>query len=240
MMRIQKYLSQSGYCSRRKAEELISAGLVRVNGKITTDLATKIIPERDKISVEGEVIKPSQKLVYLAFNKPYGVTSTLSDDYAETTVTDLVKSQETLKIAGRLDKETEGLMLLSNDGAFIFKVTHPSFSCEKEYIGETYEPIVEKAFEKILKGGTFYDEYYHPCQGKLVRRNRFILILEEGKKRQIRNMFKSIRNQVRSLKRVRIGCVQLDSLKPGKTRPLTREEINYFLHLKKSKKSSKM
>ncbi len=239
-MRIQKYLSQCGYCSRRHAEVLISEGQITVNGKIVTDLGTKINPDKDKIHVNGELIQEYENKIYLAFNKPAGVTSTLSDVYAEITVPDMVKSDETLKIAGRLDKETEGLMLLSNDGDFIYKVTHPSFECEKEYIGRTYDSINENAFKKILRGGEVYGEYYHPARGEMLASRMFRMILHEGKKRQIRNMMQSIRAQVKALKRVRVGIVELGDLPLGKTRELSTEEVNYFLNLKKSQKYSKM
>jgi pseudouridine synthase len=132
------------------------------------------------------------------------------------------------------------LMLLSNDGDFIYKVTHPSYECEKEYIGTTFDEISPKAFERVLKGGEFYGETYGAARGELAGTHTFSMILKEGHKRQIRNMLKSIRARVKTLKRVRVGCVRLESLAPGKTRQLKPAEINYFLHLKKIQKSSKI
>jgi pseudouridine synthase len=234
MMRIQKFLSISGVCSRRTAEEWLKAGRIAINGEKVITPGVQVDPEKDVVTVDGREVIQSEKKIYLAYHKPIGVTSTLEDPFAETTVPDEVQSDIRLNIAGRLDRETSGLMLLSNDGDFILKVTHPSFRSEKEYIGITNKRIHPELFFALLGGCEIDGVYYHPCRGELLGDKQFRIILEEGKKRQIRYMLQSIGTRVKTLQRIRIGIVQLADLKVGEVRNLTDREINYFLQLKKS------
>lgn len=240
MMRLQKYLSMAGVCSRRAGELMMSEGRVSVNGNVVTEMGFSVDPERDKISVDGTEVTLQNEYHYIAYNKPRGVTSTLKDEYAEITISDVVPSEVPLKIAGRLDKDTSGLMLLSNDGTFIQQVTHPSFTCEKEYLGTTKKPIDPAKWNTLLSGVTIEGIEYQPCVGEITGKKSFRIILGEGKKRQIRNMMAFINAPVDTLQRVRVGIVELKDLPEGHTRPLHSKEVEYFLHLKKTTKSFKM
>lgn len=222
-IRIQKFLSQTGICSRRQAEEYIKKGLVRLNNEVVTNLATKIDQKRDKVELNNKLIK-SKAYIYLALNKPIGYVSSFSHKDKKT-LTSLVKIKEHLGYAGRLDEDSEGLMLLTNDGDLIYKLTHPKFEHEKEYLVEVYKPIPEAIIQRISKGMKLFEGKTNPVKIYRLTSNKARIILNEGKKRQIRRMFQIVGFEVKNLKRVRIENILLGDLKSGQTRELSKEEL---------------
>lgn len=234
-LRLQKYLADCGVCSRRKAEELITKGEVFVNGEACTTLGTKIDPKKDKVTYRGQAITPRKKQTYIMLHKPRGVTCTLSDYHAEETIISLLPKIPHLYPVGRLDKDSEGLILLTTDGAFAQNIMHPKFTCEKEYIVICIGDVSTKDIDKMKKGILIRDE--DTGKEKIARvksaainkketgRTYLSVILEEGQKRQIRRMFKNLGFTVQYLKRIRIGNVTLGSLEKGLWRNLTQKEI---------------
>ncbi|MBP7898394.1 rRNA pseudouridine synthase [Candidatus Gracilibacteria bacterium] len=237
-LRLQKYLSDCGVCSRRKAEELIVQGKIIVNGEPCTKLGTKIDPSKDKVEYQDKKIVPRQKHTYLVFNKPKGVTCTLSDIHAEETIVGYLPKIPHLYPVGRLDKDSEGIILVTTDGAFANTIMHPRYTCEKEYLVICIGDVTENDIEKMQKGIILTDE--ETGKEKLARiksatitkkdtgRTYLAVILEEGQKRQIRRMFKSMHFTVQYLKRVRIGEVKLGRLEEGACRELSPREIASF------------
>jgi 23S rRNA pseudouridine2605 synthase/23S rRNA pseudouridine2604 synthase len=226
MVRLQKYMAQCGLASRRKAEELIRAGKVKVNGKVVSELGTKVDPANAKIEISSVPLKPKEKLVYFKIYKPRGVISACADT-RETTVIDLVKELPyRLFPVGRLDKESEGLLILTNDGALADRLTHPRYEHEKEYEVVTRLPVRGAMLEAITKGGIDLEgEFSLPAKVILEGAKEFRIILKEGKKRQIRRMVEIYNNKVAALKRVRVKNILLGDLKPGEYRPLTASEL---------------
>jgi len=230
LIRIQKFLSDSGICSRRKAEEYIKEGFIKVNDNVVTELGSKIDTDKDKVMLKNKLIK-KQNYVYFLLNKPIGYVSSFNDPGKRKDLSSLVKIKEHLGYAGRLDEDSEGLMLLTNDGDLIFKLTHPKFEHEKEYIIETEESISLDTI-KNLKPGVNLDGYTtNPIKIVRVGYNKLGIILNEGKKRQIRRMLQMFGIHIKNLKRVRIGNLELGNLKSGQMRKLTDKEI---ILLKKS------
>lgn len=230
--RIQKILSQLGVCSRRKAEEYITEGKVKVNG-IIVSLGEKCTLE-DEIEVDGKIIsqKEGQRKVYLAFNKPYDVVSTAKDPQGRKTVVDYVPSQYgRLFPVGRLDHNSTGLLLLTNDGEFANLITHPSSAPEKEYVVKVKGKLRGDEIERLEKGLYVMKEGYTaaPCKARVLREEEdaviFNLILHEGKKREIRYMMDTLDHPVKQLMRIRIGSILLGKLKPGEFYEIAPEEI---------------
>ncbi len=230
--RLQKYLSRCGVASRRQSEKLILAGLVKVNGKIVKKLGTKIDPDKDRVIVNDSSISP-RRLVYYVVYKPKGYTCTVSDIHADKLVTELVPKDPKVYPVGRLDKNSEGLLLLTNDGTLTQKIAHPSFECEKEYevlvSGKPSELTI-----RYLQKGTKLGEYQtKPATIKLIKSfsntTLYRVILKEGKKRQIRRMFDKFHHDVLKLKRVRIKNLTLDNLKEGEYRKLSPNEVTKLL-----------
>lgn len=235
-LRLQKYLSDCGICSRRKAEELITKGEIFVNGKPCTVLGTKIDPKKDKVQYKGKPIIPRKKHTYIMLNKPRGVTCTLSDYHAEETIVSLLPNIPHLYPVGRLDKDSEGLILVTTDGAFAQKISHPKYTCEKEYLIICVGDVTPRHLETMRQGMTIRDEdtgiekIAHIKSGAIAKketgRTYLSVVLEEGQKRQIRRMFKNLHFTVQYLKRVRIGKVTLGTLGKGLWRNLTPQEIS--------------
>jgi 23S rRNA pseudouridine2605 synthase/23S rRNA pseudouridine2604 synthase len=227
-MRLQKYLSAAGVCSRRKGEELIQAGRVSVNGVVVTQLGTKIDSDTDLVEVDGRATHISQNLVYIAFHKPKDyVTSCRQKE--EKTVLDLVDIAERVYPVGRLDKDSTGLLLLTNDGRLHHNLSHPSFDHEREYEVSVVKPIPDGALQHMAKGLPMMGTKTRPARIKRISARRFRIVLQEGKNRQIRRMVRKVGNQVTDLKRIRIANIRLGKLSKGAWRYLSKTELSRLL-----------
>ena len=214
-MRLQKYLAECGVASRRRAEELISAGKVKVNGE-TAKLGQKIDPALDAVSLDGKKILPTDQTIYLKLNKPAGYVCSTSGQGA-TTIFELVKSVPgRLFPIGRLDKDSEGLMILTNDGELANKLMHPRYEHEKEYIVNAELRIANDELMKLSSGVIIDGKKTLPAKVKKLGEKSFSIVLREGRKRQIRRMVEAVGNRVVALKRTRIGNLKLGNLPPGK------------------------
>lgn len=229
--RIQKILSARGIASRRKAEEYITAGLVKVNGKVA-ELGQKADPEKDKIEVDGKVLEERQEMLYYLMYKPVGVETTNTEAKREDDIVrDLLPKNLQGKIypVGRLDKDSEGLLLFTNDGVLAYRLTHPKFEHEKEYEVETVEPIYEGALNKMRTGLKLEGEMTKPARIEKLDHNKFRIFLTEGRNRQIRKMVSKVGSDVKILKRTRIVSLNDPKLSPGELRPLTEKERSTLL-----------
>ena len=229
MERLQKIIAESGYCSRRKAEELIADGKVTVNGVMVTEPGFKADVD-DEIRVEGKLLKREEKVVYI-LNKPKGVISSASDERGRTTVVDLVDSKYRLYPLGRLDYDSSGLIILSNDGDLTQKMLHPKFNIDKVYEATISGLIKDSEIEKLEKG-VYIDRYKTaPCEIKLLRTNdnkktSFLEVtIHEGKNRQIRKMFETVGYKVTRLNRIKEANIELGKLQPGEYRQLKPVEV---------------
>ncbi len=223
-VRLQKYLSQAGVCSRRKGEEYIKAGRIQVNGHVVSKLGTKVDPDYDEILFNGKQVLHESTAIYIAMNKPVGIITSCKHGN-ERVVTDLVYIKERVYPVGRLDKDSEGLLLLVNDGNLHHKLSHPSFDHEKEYVVRLKNKITETGLKKLENGVLLSGKKTRKAYVKRVSQRSFVIVLKEGRNRQIRRMVGAIGNAVVSLKRVRMANVTLGNLKTGEWRYLTKEEI---------------
>ncbi|MFA5394363.1 MAG: pseudouridine synthase [Candidatus Ratteibacteria bacterium] len=227
-MKLNLYLARSGVASRRKSAELIKEGRVSVNGE-TVLVPSREVAGKDKVSVDGKKVAP-ERFVYIAVNKPIGFTCTLKDRFAEKKVTDLVpRSLGRLYPVGRLDRDSSGLVILTNDGDFSQRLSHPSYEAEKEYL-VTVTPPVSRKEAAVLKAGVLYEAEKLSASEVVILNNdsgksTLQVILKEGKKREIRRMFGCLGHHVLTLRRMRIGNIMLGKLELGKHRFLTEEEI---------------
>lgn len=223
-MRLNKFIASAGVCSRRKADELISAGKVKINGKIIKELGVAVDEANDEVEVDGKIIKPESAKIYLAINKPLGYISGAHTWQGES-VLDLIKIKERVYPVGRLDKDSVGLLILTNDGDFAYKLTHAKFGHEKEY-EVVFDKILKKEDIKIFEAGMMLDdEKVQPIKVIKVRGNTANLILKEGINRQIRRMAEARNYRVKYLKRVRIGKLKLGDLKIGEYRAIKPNEV---------------
>ncbi len=213
--RLQKILSRYGIASRRKAEELILNKEVKVNGKISK-LGDKADVEKDKISVNNKELESKQDFVYYILNKPKGYICSVKDRHSRQLITDLVPRNPKVWSVGRLDKDTTGIIILTNDGDLTNKLTHPSFKHEKEYVVKVNKDITSDFLEKMQKGIKLEEGIAKADKIKKISGNRFSLILHQGWKRQIRRMCKELDYSVLDLKRIRVGKIKLGDLKIGK------------------------
>jgi len=228
MMRLQKFLSAAGFCSRRHGEELILAGRVSINGVVVTELGIKIDPEKDIVEVGGNRIEAKNNLVYIALNKPKGYVTTCSRERGKI-VLDLVDIPERVYPIGRLDKDSSGILLLTNDGRLHNILSHPSFDHEKEYEVLVKWPIQDEALDKMTSGIHLLGSRTRTAQVKRISMDQFRIILKEGRNRQIRRMVEKVGNRVKKLTRIRISNVRLGSLKEGCWRHLTEKEQKELL-----------
>lgn len=224
-VRLNKYIADSGICSRRKADEMIEKGLVTVNGEVAT-MGLKVSAS-DVVSVNGKTVKPVEEKIYLAFNKPVGITCTADTD-DETNVIDYISYPKRITYCGRLDKESEGLLIMTNDGDIINKMMKAVNYHEKEYI-VTVDKKVTKGFIKRMSEGVYLEELNVTTRACKVKafddENTFQIILTQGLNRQIRRMCEALGFRVVSLKRVRVMNIKLGNLKSGKYRELTTQEL---------------
>ena len=234
--RLQKYLAECGVASRRKCEEIILAGKVRVNGNLITELGTKVNPEVDVVEVDGKVIS-SEKKVYILLNKPVGYVTTISDEKDRPTVMELLDGvKEKVVPVGRLDMFTSGLLLLSNDGEFVYKVTHPKHETTKTYIVKTRGVPRESDLEKLRVGVRIDDYMTSPAEVNLLLKDntndiaRIWIRIHEGRNRQVRKMCEAIGLSVIALKREGVGNLTCEGVERGKWRYLTDEEVAEILN----------
>lgn len=234
-IRLQKVLSQAGVASRRKAEELIEAGRVEVNGKVVDEQGRRVNPEVDTIRVDGARIPPPRRHAYVVFNKPRGVVSTMDDPEGRPTIADFLGRYAKLKLyhVGRLDTDTEGMLLLTNDGTFAQRMMHPSYELTKTYVVEVQGLVTPRTLKWLTKGVKLDDGMVRPDRVKITsqgsERTLLTVVLHEGRNRIVRRMFDAVGHPVRKLARTQIGPVRMGQLKPGEMRELTRDELGQLL-----------
>jgi len=227
-MRLQKWLSTVGVCSRRQGEDYIQAGRVRVNGQIVTTPGIKIDPQRDRIQVDGRLLKAPADRIYVALHKPKGyVTSCRHADQA--VVIDLIDLPQRIYPIGRLDKDSTGLLLLTNDGRLHHRLAHPSFDHEKEYEVTVDRPIMDGALQRLAEGMPLMGSKTRPAQVRRLSGRRFRIVLQEGRNRQIRRMVRQVGRRVVKLKRLRVAHIRLGSLPVGAWRHLSGAEKRKLL-----------
>jgi 23S rRNA pseudouridine2605 synthase len=234
LVRLQKLLAQSGVASRRRCEELMLAGLVEVDGEVVTRLGTKVDPRTAVVRVEGRRLPPVSAHVYLVLNKPRGVVSTMSDPEGRRTLADFVSGRpERLFHVGRLDTDTEGLILLTNDGDFAQRVAHPSYELDKTYVAEVDGRVTKGVVRRLRDGVTLDDGPVHVSAARVVQENAQRSIVEltihEGRNRIVRRLLDEVGHPVRKLTRTAIGPVVLRGLRSGELRELTNDELGTFL-----------
>ena len=222
-MRLQKYMSKAGFCSRREAEKYIAEGLVKVNGTVAAVLGTKVDTELDRVEVNDSPLKIINKTVYIALNKPKGYVTSCNQD-GDNIVLDLVEIAERIVPVGRLDKDSTGLLILTNDGNFHHRLLHPSFDHEKEYEVTLSKPLPDKCFRSMEKGLPMMGSRTRPAKIQTISSKHFRIIIKEGKNRQIRRMVRKVGGNVTALKRIRISNIKLGNLSLGKWRYLTDAE----------------
>ena len=235
-VRLQKFLANNGVCSRRKAEEYIQQGLVKVNGETVTELGRKINPEKDEVIFKENKVGKVDKKVYILLNKPIGYVTTTTDQFGRDTVLDLVKVKEKVLPVGRLDMYTSGALILTNDGEFIYKVTHPKYEIEKTY-NVTVKGIITKDEIKKLEEGVEIEDYTSgKAKVKILKTDtekdisRIEITIHEGKNREVRKMCNAIGRKVLALHRSKIEGIDVKNLKLGEWRYLTSKEVAGLLN----------
>ena len=232
-IRLQKYLAEAGIASRRKSEEYIIQGRVKVNNDIAT-LGMKINPEMDIVLLDDKKIENKEELVYILLNKPIGYVTTAKDQFSRDSVLDLVKVKQRIVPVGRLDMYTSGALLLSNDGDFVYRITHPKHEIDKTYT-VTVKGIVTDEEVEMLRAGVEIEDYItKPAKVKILKTDieknisRLEIIIHEGKNRQVRKMCEAVGRKVQALHRSKIGNIGVKDLKLGTWRYLTSKEIQYL------------
>ena len=223
-VRLQKVLAQAGIGSRRVCEDLIERGRVRVNGEVAV-LGRRVDPEVDVVEVDGAQIGVRPGLVHYLLNKPTGVITTASDTHGRPTVIDLVPAEPRVFAVGRLDADTEGLLLLTNDGDLAHRLTHPSFGVDKEYLAEVANPLPRGALRQLREGVELEDGRTAPAKVSLLDERVLRITIHEGRNRQVRRMCEAVGAPVVRLVRTRIGPLSDHSLSPGRWRALTQDEV---------------
>ncbi len=243
MMRLQKFLANCGVASRRGAETLIKQGRVRVNGDVITEMGVQIDEENDKIEFDGQLIQPEKKMVYIMLNKPAGYVTTVSDDKGRNTVMELV-SDIPVRIypVGRLDYDTEGLLLMTNDGELTYRVTHPKNQVDKTYVAEVTGNISMNTLIQLRNGVMLDGVKTSPAKVEVIGATQFGTKLEitihEGRNRQVRRMFEEVGCIVKKLRRTREAGLILGHVPLGHWRRLTDSEVNMLKKIGTGKKSS--
>ena len=232
LIRLQKYLAEAQVASRRKSEEIILAGRVSVNDKIVTELGTKVESEVDIVKVDGKIVEICEKMLYILLNKPEGCVTTVKDQFDRKSVLDYVSNvKERIYPVGRLDYDTSGLLILTNDGELTYKLTHPKHNVDKTYIADVdREPSVEDM--KRFESGIIIDgRKTAPAKIKIIKKGKLTSLeikIHEGRNRQVRKMCAAINCNVVKLKRIALGNIELGALEKGKYRELNEKEINYL------------
>lgn len=224
LLRVQKILADAGIASRRKCEQLIFDGKVKVNGKLIK-LGDKADPEKDKIVLGGKLIRISQNKVYLILNKPWGFVTTVSEQFGMRTVMELIKVPERIFPVGRLDRYSDGLLLLTNDGELTQKMTHPSFGVSKVYLAKLNEPVKMEDLRKLDEGIIIEGREVALERIKVLAPNRLEITIHEGRKHIVRRMFEELGYAVTKLTRTQFGPLKLGELKVGQWRRLSEKEV---------------
>ncbi len=234
-IRLQKFLAEAGVASRRKSEELILNGKIKVNGNLITELGTKVNPEKDEIEYNNKIVQVEKRKVYILLNKPIGYVTTVKDQFQRDSVLDLVKVKERLVPVGRLDMYTSGALILTNDGDFVYKVTHPKHEINKTYT-VTLKGIIEKTKVDELRKGIDIGGYItKPAKVKILKTDeeknisRLEIVIHEGKNRQVRKMCESIGHKVLALHRSKIADIGVKDIELGKWRYLSKNDVNKIL-----------
>lgn len=234
--RLQKYLANQGIAARRKCEEFILDGRVKVNGKVVTELGTKINPEIDKIEFDGKEVEKVEKKVYILLNKPIGYVTTAKDQFDRPTVLDLVKVKEKVLPVGRLDMYTSGAIILTNDGEFINKVTHPKNEIEKTYTVTVKGIVTDEDVEKLRNGVQIEDYTSGKAKVKILRIDeekkisRLAITIHEGKNREVRKMCEAIDKKVLALHRRSVAGLDVKNMQIGTWRYLNSREVEEILN----------
>lgn len=236
-VRLQKFLAEHGIASRRKAEELILQGKVKVNGVVVTELGTKVDSNNDEVEYDGRIVgKRDEKKVYILLNKPIDIVTTTKDQFGRKTVLDIVKVKERIVPVGRLDMYTSGALILTNDGDFVYKVTHPKHEVTKTYTVTVKGIITEKEIKQLRDGVTIDENYTtKPAFAKIMKIDneknisRIKIEIHEGKNRQVRKMCEAIGKKVIALHRSKIGKIDVKDLKMGTWRYLTNDEVKSLM-----------
>ena len=236
MMRLQKYMALCGVASRRASEEMIAAGRVCVNGCTVTEMGVQVDEERDQVTVDGEHIRLEGEKHYLAYYKPVGEVTTVSDPEGRATVMDKFRDYPVrLYPVGRLDYDSEGLLLLTNDGDMMNSLLHPSHEVNKTYLARVSSRLEDETVRRLRQGVTLDGRLTSPAQVRVVRYETFdtvvLVTIHEGRYRQVRRMFEAVGHQVVSLKRVGFGPIQLGDLPRGQWRRLTDAEVKRLKEL---------
>ncbi|MCI8630852.1 MAG: rRNA pseudouridine synthase [Firmicutes bacterium] len=234
-MRLNKYIAQAGIASRRKADELIACGNVKINGEVVRELGTDV-KEGDAVEVNGRRIAVSEKKVYILLNKPVGYVTTSADEKDRATVLDLVADvPERIFPVGRLDYNTSGLLILTNDGDLAYRLTHPKHHIYKTYRVQAAGVLSNERAARLRRGVDIGGFVTSPAKVKVIKQGERSVLAEiqiyEGKNRQVRKMFAAVGNKVTALKRTALGDIRLGRLMEGHYRKLTREEIEYLKSL---------
>lgn len=233
--RLQKFMARCGVASRRKCEELVLDGKIKVNGTVITELGFKINPEKDMVYYMGNLIKPEEVKRYIMLNKPVGVVTTVKDEKNRKTILDLVKVDERIYPIGRLDYDSSGLIILTNDGDLYNKIIHPRSEVFKTYIVKVKGLFEREKLETLRRGVDIGGYITAPCKARIVWSNsnssELEISIHEGKNRQIRRMCSSLGHDVVSLRRVSIGNLTLGDLRQSNWRDLSEDEIKYLMNL---------
>ncbi len=235
-IRLQKYLAEAGIASRRKAEKLILQGKIQVNGKVVTELGTKVEPKKDEVKYENKTVKIENKKIYILLNKPIGYVTTVKDQFNRDSVLDLVKVKERLVPVGRLDMYTSGALILTNDGEFVYKVTHPKHEIDKTYTVTLKGIVSNENIEKLRQGVDIGGYITKPARVKILKIDeekqitRLKIIIHEGKNRQVRKMCEAIGHKVLALHRSAIAGIDVKDIELGKWRYLSKEEVNKIVN----------
>lgn len=234
-IRLQKYLAQAGVASRRKAEELICQGKIKVNNEIVTELGVKINPKKDKVEFQGKRVVVQEDKVYILLNKPIGYVTTAKDQFNRDSVLDLVKVKQRIVPVGRLDMYTSGALILTNDGDFVYQVTHPKHEIEKTYTVTLKGLVSRQAVEQLKEGVIIEDYKTRPAKVKILKieeekkQSRLEITIHEGKNRQIRKMCETVGYSVLALHRSKIAGIGVKDIPLGKWRYLKEQERKKIL-----------
>ena len=235
MMRLQKYLALSDVASRRAAEKMIADGRVAVNHITVTEMGIQVDETLDIVEVDGQIVRPQAQKYYIAYNKPLGEVTTVSDPEGRATVMDRFRDfPARLYPVGRLDYDSEGLLLLTNDGDMMNRVLHPSYEVKKTYLTKVSNQVTDEEIAALRRGVMIDGKLTSPASVRLIRREAFdtvlLISIHEGRNRQVRKMAEAIGHQVVSLRRVQFGPVSLGDLPSGRWRSLTEEEIQKLVN----------